>query len=125
MLLTRYAKSSRPAFLLYSPQGEQVEVIEVRTPIYTDLWTSVSTLKSAKEYGSTVDEYYKRLAELFGTIYGDEAYPTHANGTTHPSFPFHEAGYTDLWESITTSVQLKISNPQHSSGCGLRGAAGV
>ena len=46
VLLTRYAKSSRPAFLLYSPQGEQVEVIEVRTPIYTDLWTSVSTLKS-------------------------------------------------------------------------------
>ena len=30
MLRTRYAKSSRPIFLLYSPQGEQVEVIEVR-----------------------------------------------------------------------------------------------
>ena len=26
--LQKYAKSSRPAFLLYSPQGEQVEVIE-------------------------------------------------------------------------------------------------
>ena len=25
----------------------------------------------------------------------------------------------------TTSVQLKIATPQHSSGCGLRGAAGV
>ena len=25
----------------------------------------------------------------------------------------------------TTSVQLKMSNPRHSSGCGLRGAAGV
>jgi len=30
LLRTRYAKSSRPIFLLYSPQGEQVEVIEVR-----------------------------------------------------------------------------------------------
>ena len=27
--------------------------------------------------------------------------------------------------SLTTSVQLKIATPQHSSGCGLRGAAGV
>ena len=27
--------------------------------------------------------------------------------------------------ACTTSGQLKISNPQHSSGCGLRGAAGV
>ena len=26
---------------------------------------------------------------------------------------------------VTTSVQLKMSNPQHSSGCGLRGAVGV
>ena len=26
---------------------------------------------------------------------------------------------------FTTSGQLKISNTQHSSGCGLRGAAGV
>ena len=25
----------------------------------------------------------------------------------------------------TTSVQLKMSNPQHSSGCGLRRAVGV
>jgi hypothetical protein len=30
-----------------------------------------------------------------------------------------------VWVEGTTSGQLKMSNPQHSSGCGLRGAAGV
>jgi hypothetical protein len=32
---------------------------------------------------------------------------------------------TKFSQKLTTSVQLKMSNPQHSSGCGLRGAAGV
>ena len=48
----------------------------------------------------------------------------------HPPFAFL---YFTAWSRhkddtlcfFTTSVQLKMSNPQHSSGCGLRGAAGV
>ena len=36
--LQKYAKSSRPIFLLYNPSGEQVEVVEgVNAPVITKL----------------------------------------------------------------------------------------
>jgi hypothetical protein len=38
---------------------------------------------------------------------------------------FQPKDQTSYLVSCTTSVQLKMSNPQHSSGCGLRRAVGV